>query len=72
MGTAKALYAYEAQDADELSMNIGDIVEIISEGIRRPRIFGKEKKMQVNSFVLLCVFVAMTRSLWMVARSAQR
>ncbi len=33
IGKAKALYAYDAQDVDELSMNVGDIVDIISEGI---------------------------------------
>ena len=30
---AKALYAYDAQDADELSFNVGDIIEILTEGI---------------------------------------
>ena len=29
----QALYVYEAQDTDELSMNAGDVIEIISEGI---------------------------------------
>ena len=33
--SAKALYAYDAQDADELSFNIGDVIEILSEGIDR-------------------------------------
>ncbi len=28
----QALYVYEAQDTDELSMNAGDVIEIISEG----------------------------------------
>ena len=29
---ARSLYAYQAQDADELSMKVGDLVEIITEG----------------------------------------
>ena len=34
LATAKVVYAYEAQDADELSMNAGDVIEIIQEGKR--------------------------------------
>ena len=33
LATAKALYAYQAQDADELSLDIGDVIEIITEGL---------------------------------------
>lgn len=29
----RCLYAYDAQDTDELSFNEGDIIDIISEGI---------------------------------------
>ena len=29
---ARCLYAYDAQDTDELSFNEGDIIEIIKEG----------------------------------------
>lgn len=52
IGTAKALYAYDAQDVDELSMNVGDIIEIISEGIKKhnAKIFMEKKGLLKRSY----------------------
>nr|CAH0113582.1 unnamed protein product [Daphnia galeata] len=45
LAKARALYVYEAQDTDELSMNAGDVIEIISEdpsGWWQGRLRGKQ------------------------------
>lgn len=45
LAKARALYVYQAQDTDELSMNVGDIIEIISEdpsGWWQGRLRGKQ------------------------------
>lgn len=34
---SQALYNYEALDVDELSMNVGDEIDIISEGMQNRR-----------------------------------
>ena len=56
---ARTLYAYDAQDTDELSFNEGDTIDIVKEGERREQIneeglkhpiLNNESKVNLNSF----------------------